>query len=60
LKLKPNQVFLIAKYKKQADYFTKEELRLLLGELIELDNNYKIGLIDINIGLTAVLCTCCS
>jgi len=60
LRLRPNQIFLISKYKKQAEYFTEEELRILLGELIDLDSNYKIGLIDVNVGLTAVLCTYCS
>lgn len=57
LKLKPNQIFLVSKYKKQAEYFETEQLRKILGELINLDRNYKIGLIDINIGLEAILCT---
>lgn len=56
LKLKPNQTFLVSKYKKQAEYFDTEQLRKILGELINLDKNYKIGLIDINIGLEAILC----
>ena len=57
LNLKPNQTFLITKYKKQSEYFKTEELRNILGELINLDKNYKSGLIDINIGLEAILCT---
>ncbi len=56
LKLKPNQTFLVSKYKRQAGYFKINELRKILGELINLDNNYKSGLIDINIGLEAILC----
>ena len=56
LKLKPNQTFLVSKYKKQAEYFKINELRNILGELINLDKNYKSGLIDINIGLEAILC----
>jgi DNA polymerase-3 subunit delta len=60
LNLKPNQVFLVSKYKKQAEYFSSKELRILLEELINLDSNYKIGLIDINVGLDAILCTYCS
>lgn len=57
LKLKPNQTFLVSKYKKQAEYFKTNELRNILAELIELDKNYKIGLIDINVGLESILCT---
>ena len=57
LKLKPNQTFLVSKYKKQAEYFKTNELRNILIELIELDKNYKIGLIDINVGLESILCT---
>lgn len=57
LNLKPNQMFLTTKYKKQATYFGKEELRKILQELIDLDYKSKQGLIDINIGLEAILCT---
>lgn len=56
LNLKPNQTFLVSKYKRQAGYFKTNELRKILGELIELDNKYKLGKIDINIGLEAILC----
>lgn len=59
LKLKPNQTFLVAKYKAQAGYFSEGELRTILGELADLDYNYKIGLIDLNIGIEAVLCRYC-
>lgn len=57
LKLKQNQTFLVSKYKKQSEYFETSELRKILGELIDLDKNYKLGLIDINIGLESILCT---
>ena len=60
LKLKPNQTFLVSKYKMQANYFKEQELRKILEELINLDTNYKIGLIDLNIGLEAILCNYCS
>lgn len=59
LKLKPNQAFLVTKYKKQAEFFKTKELRKILQELIDLDYNYKNGLIDINIGLEAILCRYC-
>ncbi len=60
MKLKPNQMFLVNKYKKQSDYFKEEELKKIIEELIDLDANYKIGLIDINIGLESILCRYCS
>lgn len=60
LNLKPNQIFLVNKYKGQASYFTKEELKNILDELILLDKNSKIGLIDLNIGLEAILSKYCS
>lgn len=56
LNLKSNQTFLVSKYRKQAQYFSIEELRGVLGELIGLDKNYKTGLLDVNIGLEAILC----
>ena len=56
LNLKPNQMFLTTKYKKQATYFKKEELRKILQELIDLDYKSKQGLIDINVGLESILC----
>ncbi len=60
LSLKPNQLFLISKYKKQASYFTEQTLRELLQELTNLDFKYKIGLIDLEIGLESTLCNYCS
>lgn len=60
MKLKPNQMFLTTKYKMQARYFTEAELTKIMRELIDLDSNYKIGLIDLNIGLEAILCRYCS
>jgi len=56
LNLKPNQMFLTTKYKKQASYFKKEELRTTLMQLIDLDYKSKQGLIDVNVGLEAILC----
>ena len=56
LSLKPNQMFLTTKYKKQARYFKQEELKGILEQLIDLDYKAKQGLIDINIGLEAILC----
>lgn len=60
MNLKPNQMFLVTKYKTQAKYFEEIELRKLIDELINLDANYKIGLIDLDIGLEAILCNYCS
>ena len=60
LNLKPNQTFLVSKYKNQANYFNEKYLRNILKELADLDYKYKIGLIDINIGLETILCTYCS
>ena len=60
LKLKPNQAFLVNKYQTQAKYFSKEELRSLLEELIKIDSSSKSGGIEINVGLETVLCKYCS
>ncbi len=60
MNLKPNQLFLTTKYKNQARYFSKKEIENIMEEFINLDANYKIGLIDINIGLEAILCRYCS
>ena len=57
LELKPNQTFLINKYRKQASYFKIEELRKILEEFNNLDYNSKIGKIDLEIGLRSVLCS---
>ena len=60
LNFKPNQMFLTGKYRTQASYFETHELKQILDELILLDQNSKIGLIDINIGLEAILSKYCS
>ena len=59
LDLKPNQAFLTNKYKAQASYFKLKELRKILQEFCDLDYKYKIGLIDLNVGLEAILCAYC-
>ena len=56
LGLKPNQIFLVSKYKEQAKRFTKLELEKCLNELTKLDRDSKIGLIDLQIGLEAFIC----
>lgn len=56
LELKSNQIFLISKYKKQTEYFTEQNLRKILKELYTLDYKSKQGLIDLEVGLEAVLC----
>jgi len=60
LNLKPTQMFLVNKYKIQAKGFKTSELRKIIQELQDLDYKYKIGLIDINVGLEAILCAYCS
>ena len=42
MNLKPNQMFLVTKYKVQAKYFEKSELRNILEELVNLDANSKV------------------
>ncbi len=60
LNLKPNQTFLVNKYKMQAKYFEERELKSVLQNLRDLDYNYKIGLIDLQVGLESILCRYCS
>ena len=60
LNLKPNQTFLVTKYKKQASYFKKDELRKIIEEFYNLDHNSKNGKIDIDVGLRSILCSYCS
>ena len=60
LNLKPNQTFLVNKYKMQANYFKETELKEILQSLRDLDYNYKNGLIDLQIGLETILCKYCS
>ena len=57
--LKPNQTFLVNKYKKQLNYFEEKNLRKLLDEFTNLDYNYKIGKIDLEVGLKSILCNYC-
>ncbi len=59
LELKPNQMFLVKKYKMQVAYFKEEELRQILRELYDLDYKYKIGEIDLQIGIETILCAYC-
>ena len=56
LNLQPNQMFLINKYKNQAKFYKEYELKNINRELRELDYKYKIGLIDLQLGLEAILC----
>ena len=60
LNLKPTQTFLVSKFKKQASYFKKEELKKILEEFNELDYNSKNGKIDLDVGLRSILCSYCS
>lgn len=60
LNLKSNQTFLVSKYKKQSGYFSEDSLKNILFQFVKLDENYKLGLVDLNIGLEAVICGYCS
>ena len=55
LELKPNQMFLVSKYKKQTTYFTEEELRSFLSNMLELDEKNKSGNIDFLVGLQTLM-----
>lgn len=59
LNLKPNQIFLVSKYKRQSEYFSEQEIEKIIKELIELDYKSKNGVIDLEIGLKSVLCKNC-
>ena len=59
LNLKANQMFLVSKYKKQSSYFSQEELKKILFEFINLDEKFKSGELDLNIGLESVICGYC-
>ena len=50
------QMFLVNKYKNQARLFKIEELQIINQELIDLDFKYKNGLVDLQVGLEAILC----
>lgn len=56
LNLKPNQMFLTTKYSNQCKYFTEEELRKILQSMIDLDYNYKRGIIEPEVGLQTIIC----
>ena len=60
LNLKPNQTFLVNKYKMQAGYFKQEELAQILQKLRDVDYQYKNGLIDLQVGMESILCAYCS
>lgn len=60
LNLKANQTFLVDKYKRQTRYFKARELKEILQRLRDLDNDYKIGNIDLQVGLESILCAYCS
>lgn len=60
LNLKPNQVFLVNKYKNQVRHFDLNTLRELIEKLADLDYLYKIGKIDLEVGLKSLLCNYCS
>lgn len=60
LNLKSNQTFLVDKYKRQTKFFKARELKEILQRLRDLDNDCKIGNIDLQVGLEAILCTYCS
>lgn len=60
LGLKPNQTFLVNKYKKQASYFKIQDLNQILQEFVEIDYKFKNGLIDADVALRSVLCGYCS
>lgn len=55
LDLKPNQMFLMTKYKKQSSYFSEKELRIFLRRMLELEEKYKTGNIDLEIGLEVLV-----
>lgn len=59
LNLKPNQSFLVNKYKMQARYFQEAELRSILQDLIDLDAQFKSGQMDLQIGLETIFCHYC-
>ena len=58
LNLKPNQVFLVTKYKRQVSLF-KTDLKEILDALVNLDYQSKIGNIDLDIGLRSIICRYC-
>jgi len=55
LDLKPNQMFLTTKYRKQSTYFKEEELRDFLSKMLELEEKYKTGNIDLQVGMEVLI-----
>jgi len=55
LGLKPNQTFLVNKYKKQLTYFSETDLRKQLEAFTDLDYRSKSGEIDLEIGLKSLI-----
>ena len=49
-------MFLIGKYERQAALFKDSELLDILQKLRDLDYKYKIGLVDVQVGLESILC----
>ena len=60
ISLKPNQLFLVPKYKKQAASFSEGELMNVLREITNLDYLAKNGRIDVMIGLKGILSKYCN
>lgn len=60
IELKPNQTFLVGKYKKQSASFSENDLREILKEFTKLDYYSKNGKIDIGVGIKSVLCRYCN
>ena len=46
---------MMKKYTYQAKYFSKEELEKLVFQLIELDEKFKMGYMDLQIGLETII-----
>ena len=55
LGIRPNHTFLIKKYQGQSKNFSEKQLRQLLEALADLDYNYKIRNIDIDVVLRSIL-----
>ncbi len=58
LNLKPNQVWLVNKYKKQVSLFNAD-LRPMLQDLIDLDYKSKTNQIDLVLGIECIICKYC-
>ena len=60
LNLRPNQYFLVSKYRNQAKQYDQNILKEILEKLAELDYLYKSGNIDLEVGLRSILCNYCT